>query len=297
MISKKEILRLPKFTENSINRVYTIRTPNIATIAILFTILGIIWLLGSGGLTRAETHNVLSQKKAVKHNRLINESSPYLMQQATNPVDWYPRGKEAFEKAKKEDKPIFLSIGYSTCHWCHVMEHESFADEEVAALLNKHFVAVKVDREERPDIDKVYMAVTQTMTGRGGWPNNVFLTPDKQPFFAGTYFPKQTRWGLPGLMDLLPRIAEIWQNDRENVEKSARQITDLLASRGNPSPGNTLDTSILDKTRNMLADTYDPQYGGFGQAPKFPTPTYWPFCSGVIITIKMPRPWKWRKKR
>ena len=210
--------------------------------------------------------------KNVKLNRLINESSPYLLQHATNPVDWYPWGKEAFEKAKKEDKPIFLSVGYSTCHWCHVMEHESFADEEVAALLNKYFVAVKVDREERPDIDQVYMAVTQALTGRGGWPNNVFLTPDKKPFFAGTYFPKQARWGLPGLMDLLPKIAEVWQNDRENVENSAQQITDQLASRGSPSPGNALDASILAKTRNMLASTYDPQYGGFGQAPKFPTP-------------------------
>jgi uncharacterized protein YyaL (SSP411 family) len=257
--------------ENTMNRKCTIRTPKIATIAILFTTLGIVWLFGAGPAV-AETHNGQSQKTEIKHNRLINESSPYLLQHATNPVDWYPWGKEAFEKAKKENKPIFLSIGYSTCHWCHVMAHESFADEEVAALLNKYFVAVKVDREERPDIDQVYMAVTQTMTGRGGWPNNVFLTPDKKPFFAGTYFPKQARWGLPSLMDLLPKIAEIWQNDRENVEKSAQKITDLLASRGNPSPGNTLDQRILAKTRNMLADTYDPQYGGFGQAPKFPTP-------------------------
>ena len=250
----------------------TKRKLKIATLTVLFTTLGIIWLPGLVGPTSAETSNDPSQKKEVKHNRLINESSPYLLQHATNPVDWYPWGKEAFEKAKKENKPIFLSIGYSTCHWCHVMEHESFADEEVAALLNKYFVSIKVDREERPDIDQVYMAVTQTMTGRGGWPNNVFLTPDKKPFFAGTYFPKQTRRGLPGLMDLLPRVAEIWQNDRENVQKSAENITDLLASRGNPSPGNALDQSILDKTRTLLGSVYDPEYGGFGQAPKFPTP-------------------------
>jgi hypothetical protein len=210
--------------------------------------------------------------KKVTPNRLIHESSPYLLQHATNPVDWYPWGRDAFEKAGKENKPIFLSIGYSTCHWCHVMEHESFSDEEVAALLNKYFVSIKVDREERPDIDQVYMAVTQTMTGRGGWPNTVFLTPDKKPFFAGTYFPKETRWGLPGLMELLPKMAAIWQNDRENVLKSAQQITDLLAGKDNPNPGNAPDKSLLDKTRNLLADVYDPEYGGFGQAPKFPTP-------------------------
>jgi uncharacterized protein YyaL (SSP411 family) len=210
--------------------------------------------------------------KKVTPNRLIHESSPYLLQHATNPVDWYPWGRDAFEKARKENKPIFLSIGYSTCHWCHVMEHESFSDEEVAALLNKYFVSIKVDREERPDIDQVYMAVTQTMTGRGGWPNTVFLTPEKKPFFAGTYFPKETRWGLPGLMELLPKVAAIWQNDRENVLKSAQQITDLLAGKSNPNPGTAPDKNLLDKTRNLLADVYDPNYGGFGQAPKFPTP-------------------------
>jgi uncharacterized protein YyaL (SSP411 family) len=240
---------------------------------LLLVVVASVLVLLQGSITHAGAEGAKkSPAKNVKYNRLINESSPYLLQHATNPVDWYPWGKEAFEKAKKENKPIFLSIGYSTCHWCHVMEHESFADEEVAALLNKYFVAVKVDREERPDIDQVYMIVTQTMTGRGGWPNNVFLTPDKKPFFAGTYFPKETRWGLQGLMELLPKVAEIWQNDRENVEKSAQKITDLLASRGNLSPGNTLDQSMLDKTRNMLANTYDPMYGGFGQAPKFPTP-------------------------
>ena len=147
---------------------HTKRTPKIAPLTVLFAILGIIWFMGLAGPIDAETPNDRSQKKEVKPNRLINESSPYLLQHATNPVDWYPWGEEAFAKAKRENKPIFLSTGYSTCHWCHVMEHESFADEEVAALLNKYFVAVKVDREERPDIDQVYMAVTQTMTGRGG---------------------------------------------------------------------------------------------------------------------------------
>ena len=248
------------------------RKPIIATLSVLFTTLVLIWLQGEAELTQAVTIQNPSQKNEVKYNRLINESSPYLLQHATNPVDWYPWGKDAFEKARKEDKPIFLSIGYSTCHWCHVMEHESFADEEVAALLNQYFVSVKVDREERPDIDQVYMAVTQTITGQGGWPNNVFLTPDKKPFFAGTYFPKQTRWGINGLMELLPKIAAIWQNDRENVLKSAEQITNLLVNRTTSSPGDAFDQSILDKARNQLADIYDPQYGGFGQAPKFPTP-------------------------
>ena len=230
-----------------------------------------ILLLSTKNLAATDSNKKTAEKK-IKYNRLIYESSPYLLQHATNPVDWYPWGKDAFEKARKENKPIFLSIGYSTCHWCHVMEHESFSDEEVAALLNKYFVSIKVDREERPDIDQVYMAVTQTMTGRGGWPNTVFLTPAKKPFFAGTYFPKETRWGLPGLMELLPKVAAIWQNDRENVLKSAQQITDLLAGKDNPNPGNAPDKSLLDKTRNLLADVYDPEYGGFGQAPKFPTP-------------------------
>jgi uncharacterized protein YyaL (SSP411 family) len=231
----------------------------------------LVLLQGSVIQVAAET----AQKSSVSnvdHNRLINESSPYLLQHATNPVDWYPWGEDAFEKARKENKPIFLSIGYSTCHWCHVMAHESFADAEVAALLNQYFVSIKVDREERPDIDQVYMAVTQTMTGRGGWPNSVFLTPDKKPFFAGTYFPKLTRWGLPGLMELLPKIAEIWQKDRQNILKSAEQITNLVAGRGNPNPGDAFDQRILEKARNQLADIYDPQYGGFGSAPKFPTP-------------------------
>ena len=210
-------------------------------------------------------------KQPVAHNRLIDETSPYLLQHATNPVDWYPWGKEAFDKARRENKPVFLSIGYSTCHWCHVMEEESFSDEQVAALLNKHFVSVKVDREERPDIDRVYMVVTQAITGRGGWPNTVFLTPDKKPFFAGTYFPKESRWGLPGLMALLPKVAQVWQNDRQNVRKSADQITASLVERNKITPGGPPGRQIIDATREALASAYDPENGGFGQAPKFPT--------------------------
>jgi uncharacterized protein YyaL (SSP411 family) len=213
-----------------------------------------------------------SSQKGAKYNRLIDESSPYLLQHATNPVDWYPWGSEAFEKASREDKPIFLSIGYSTCHWCHVMEEESFADLEVAALLNKYFVSIKVDREERPDIDQVYMAVTQAITGRGGWPNNIFLTPEKKPFFAGTYFPKKDRWGVPGLMKLLPKVAEIWQNDRQKLLNNAEQITAMLAGIDETRPSATLTRDTLNKARNLLAESYDSEYGGFGQAPKFPSP-------------------------
>ena len=206
------------------------------------------------------------------HNRLIYESSPYLLQHATNPIDWYPWGEEAFAKAQKENKPIFLSIGYSTCHWCHVMERESFSDAAVAALLNRYFVAIKVDREERPDIDQVYMTVTQTMTGGGGWPNTVFLTPERKPFFAGTYFPKNTRWGTTGLMELLPKVADLWNNDQQNILKSADQITNLIATRRTPESDSPLDKSILQEAYSTLAELYDVEFGGFGPAPKFPTP-------------------------
>jgi uncharacterized protein YyaL (SSP411 family) len=208
----------------------------------------------------------------VKYNRLINESSPYLLQHATNPVDWYPWTAQAFKKAQDEDKPIFLSIGYSTCHWCHVMEHESFSDREVAAILNQHFVSIKVDREERPDIDKVYMVVTQALTGSGGWPMTVILTPDKKPFFAGTYFPKTSGFGRPGLMELLPKIVDVWKNKRDEVYKNADQITDLLTRISMRKPGDAPDKQILVEARMRLAELYDPEFGGFGKAPKFPTP-------------------------
>lgn len=240
-------------------------------LTVILLCMALVMLRSASDSTAAQTANKPT------HNRLINESSPYLLQHATNPIDWYPWGAEAFGKAKKENKPIFLSIGYSTCHWCHVMERESFSDAEVAALLNQYFVSIKVDREERPDIDRVYMTVTQTMTGRGGWPNTVFLTPDRKPFFAGTYFPKETRWGTTGLMELLPKVAELWQNDRQNVLKSADQITSLIANRRNLGPGAALDKSILDKTSSMLAEVFDADYGGFGPAPKFPTPHVFAF--------------------
>ena len=238
---------------------------------ILFFTAGSFILAGEKNTGAAGPASADSQQN-VQHNRLIDESSPYLLQHATNPVDWYPWGKEAFEKAERENKPVFLSIGYSTCHWCHVMEKESFADPEVAALLNKHFVSVKVDREERPDIDRVYMTVTQALSGRGGWPNNVFLTPDKKPFYAGTYFPKNGRWNITGLMELLPKIVEIWQNDRQKILDSADRITARLTEEDDSETGPPLDREIIKKARDMLVESYDPEHGGFKPAPKFPIP-------------------------
>lgn len=205
-------------------------------------------------------------------NRLVFSQSPYLLQHARNPVDWYPWGKTAFEKARTEDKPIFLSVGYSTCHWCHVMEHESFEDDAVAALLNQHFVSIKVDREERPDVDKIYMDVTQAMTGNGGWPMTVILTPDRKPFFSGTYFPKNGRYGRPGMMDLIPQLANVWKTDRDRVIRGADEITEHLKAMNVSQPGEKLNSSTLDKAYDQLAARFDGTRGGFGSQPKFPTP-------------------------
>lgn len=197
-------------------------------------------------------------------NNLTNESSPYLLQHKDNPVNWYPWGKEAFEKAKNENKPMFLSIGYSTCHWCHVMAHESFEDTEIAELLNEYFVSVKVDREERPDIDSIYMSVCQAMTGGGGWPMSLFLTPEQKPFFAGTYFPK------PTFQSLLKQIHKLWQTEREKLVLSGNEI-EKAVSRENPVQGEAT-RSIIDETYNQLEHSFDKEYGGFGNAPKFPMP-------------------------
>ena len=161
-------------------------------------------------------------------NRLAGERSPYLLQHAANPVDWYPWGEEAFEKARREDKPIFLSIGYSTCHWCHVMEHESFENPSIAGLLNDSFVSIKVDREERPDVDRVYMTFVQSTTGSGGWPMTVFLTPELKPFFGGTYFPPSSKWGRPGFSDLLGELSRVWTHDRSRVDFAAAELFDRL---------------------------------------------------------------------
>ncbi len=205
-------------------------------------------------------------------NRLVFSQSPYLLQHARNPVDWHPWGDEAFELARTSGKPVFLSIGYSTCHWCHVMEHESFEDDQVAALLNAHFVCIKVDREERPDVDQVYMQVTQAMTGGGGWPMTVVLTPDRQPFFAGTYFPKSGRGGRSGMLELLPALSRAWKEDRENVISQARRAVDWLARSTRATPGDAPDENLLAHAQAELASRYDPTYGGFGEAPKFPVP-------------------------
>jgi uncharacterized protein YyaL (SSP411 family) len=203
---------------------------------------------------------------------LIHEKSPYLLQHASNPVDWYPWGEEAFKKAKKEDRPIFLSIGYSTCHWCHVMEHESFEDKGVAELLNEHLVAIKVDREERPDIDNVYMKICQMITGRGGWPLTIIMTPDKKPFFAGTYLPKKRRFNQIGLMELIPRIGELWKTQRRDLLASAEKIVLALGQQPFQPSGQSLDESVLNSAFQQLVQGFDAHYGGFSQAPKFPTP-------------------------
>ena len=211
-------------------------------------------------------------------NRLAGEKSPYLLQHAHNPVDWYPWGEEALGKAKREDKPIFLSIGYATCHWCHVMAHESFEDEGVARLLNQDYVAVKVDREERPDLDQIYMSVCQSLTGRGGWPLSIFLTPEGKPFFAGTYFPKTARMGLSGFTELLQQIAALWKKDRERVFQAGEEITSALQSRPAPAgPGVRLDPVTLEAGYDQLRRSFDARWGGFGAAPKFPTPHHLTF--------------------
>jgi len=203
-------------------------------------------------------------------NRLKNETSPYLLQHKENPVDWYPWCEEAFEKAKEEDKPIFLSIGYSTCHWCHVMAHESFEDEEVAKLLNQYFISIKVDREERPDIDSIYMAVCQAFTGSGGWPTSIFMTWDQKPFFAGTYFPKSAYRGMIGMKELLTVIHENWIDNRSDLLKQAEQMVTHL-NQSNVSSG-TANAEVLDSAVELYKRIYDSKNGGFGRAPKFPTP-------------------------
>jgi len=229
-------------------------------------IIGLIIFIGN---QEAQTMEPKTEKRA---NRLIHEKSPYLLQHAYNPVDWYPWGEEAFEKARREDKPIFLSIGYSTCHWCHVMEHESFEDPEVAQLMNETFVSIKVDREERPDIDNIYMTVCQMLTGSGGWPLTILMTPDKKPFFAGTYFPKESRFGRIGMLDLAPRIQEIWTTRRDEVLNSANQIISALQQTAESTQGEELGLPILKAAYEQIARRFDRSYGGFGNAPKFPTP-------------------------
>lgn len=204
-------------------------------------------------------------------NKLINEKSPYLLQHAHNPVDWYPWGQEAFLKAKVEDKPIFLSIGYSTCHWCHVMERESFKDIEIASMLNKDFVSIKVDREERPDVDHIYMDVCQALTGSGGWPLTIIMTPEQKPFFAGTYFPKNDKMGLQGLMSILEAVIDAWKNNKEQLLNSGEKIFEYISREHQPGD-ESLSEEILDTAFSYFTKYFDPVFGGFGHAPKFPTP-------------------------
>jgi hypothetical protein len=207
-------------------------------------------------------------------NRLAGEKSPYLLQHQHNPVDWFPWGEEAFARARQEDKPIFLSIGYSTCHWCHVMERESFENGQIAAFLNAHFISVKVDREERPDVDKIYMTAVQAMTGQGGWPLNCFLTPDLKPFYAGTYFPPEGQPGRPGLLQVLQQIAKIWQTGRAKVLDTAKEFHARLAGMVLPRPGDgLLSSGLLANAAARFKLEYDPRHGGFGGAPKFPRPS------------------------
>ncbi len=205
-------------------------------------------------------------------NRLVHEKSPYLLQHARNPVDWYPWGQEAFERARTEDKPVFLSIGYSTCHWCHVMAHESFKDQEIATMMNDAFISVKVDREERPDIDNVYMSICQAMTGSGGWPLTIIMTSEGKPFFAATYIPKETRFGRTGMRELIPRIKELWRTKKGEVDAYAEDLLSALRESSlRPSSGD-IPASAIQFAYEDLVGIFDDMHGGFGSAPKFPTP-------------------------
>lgn len=205
-------------------------------------------------------------------NRLINEKSPYLLQHAYNPVDWHPWGEEAFSRAEAEGKPIFLSVGYSTCHWCHVMEHESFEDQEVAELLNSSFIAIKVDREERPDIDNIYMTYCQVMTGRGGWPLSIFMTPDKKPFFSGSYFPKKSKFGMPGFVDMLIEIDRLWKTDRKKLEETSNQLHSEMSRIKQGGQAGSIDPGAVQTAVDMLKEHYESNFGGFSSSPKFPSP-------------------------
>ncbi len=235
-------------------------------------------LLWSLLVTACNREEVLENKTPIvtthhNTNRLINEKSPYLLQHAHNPVDWYPWGKEAFAKARAENKPIFLSVGYSTCHWCHVMERESFENEDIARILNEHFVSIKVDREERPDVDSVYMTYVQATTGGGGWPMSVWLTPDLKPFLGGTYYPPKDSYGRPGFASVLNKIADAWENNREEILQAGNGAAQYLQQVSAQSVASVaLERSLLDEGYRQIKASYEPRHGGFGDAPKFPRP-------------------------
>jgi uncharacterized protein len=221
-------------------------------------------------------------------NRLIHEKSPYLLQHAYNPVDWYPWCAEAFDKARAENKPVFLSVGYSTCHWCHVMAHESFEDPEIGRLLNDVFICIKVDREERPDIDKIYMNACQMITGAGGWPLTVVMTPDRKPFYAATYIPRESRFGRIGLLDLIPRFKDIWKERYHDILKTAAEIVSTMQQNGVDVKGDILSKDIIREAYEGLSAIYDKECGGFGQAPKFPTPHQ------LLFLLRY---WKWNGEK
>ncbi len=251
-------------------RVSVMKTKTILPLLFLFFLAA-----GAGGQEPSDLMKQTNSKSDTTHSRvanhLLHEKSPYLLQHAYNPVDWYPWNKEALAKAALEDKPIFLSIGYSTCHWCHVMAHESFEDQEIADFLNKHFISIKVDREELPGIDQIYMTAARAMTGGGGWPLSLFLFPDRKPFYAGTYFPPRASHGRPGFLEVLQTIHKAWGNDRANLRLSAEQVTAHI-NREVPGRSQSLDWTWLDKGFQQIEESYEPKYGGFGQAPKFPRP-------------------------
>jgi uncharacterized protein len=243
-----------------------------------FGILALVWSVTANhddaGPTSGYAGRSESASKRTEHtNRLAQEKSPYLLQHAHNPVDWYPWGEEAFAEARRENKPIFLSVGYSTCHWCHVMAHESFENEEVAAIMNREFVNIKVDREERPDVDRVYMTFVQATTGSGGWPMSVWLTPDLKPFVGGTYFPPEERYGQPAFTKVLQRIATAWKEDHDKIVEQGTKIVAALRQSQSAAPREgKIDRSVAEAAYRQLDRTYDPKEGGFGNAPKFPRP-------------------------
>src|SRR2546427_3189574 len=244
-----------------------------------FGILALTWLVTS-------THAVAEPRTAASGhtNRLAQEKSPYLLQHAHNPVDWYPWGEEAFAKARRENKPIFLSVGYSTCHWCHVMAHESFESEQVAATMNREFVNIKVDREERPDVDRVYMAFVQATTGGGGWPMSVWLTPDLKPFFGGTYYPNVDKNGLPAFPKLLKEISAAWQTKHDQIINQGEKVMGALQQHfaHATTETNAFERGILERGFKELAQSFDEQEGGFGRAPKFPRPVTLNFLFRVV---------------
>jgi uncharacterized protein YyaL (SSP411 family) len=240
-----------------------------------FGFLALTWLMTSSDASAEPT-----PAHSGHTNRLAHEKSPYLLQHAHNPVDWYPWGEEAFAKARRENKPIFLSVGYSTCHWCHVMAHESFENEEVAAIMNREFVNIKVDREERPDVDRVYMTFVQATTGGGGWPMSVWLTPDLKPFVGGTYFPPEERYGQPGFKKVLERIATAWKENHDNiVEQGSKIVAALQESQSAAKSGAQIDAATLEAAYRQIDRNYDPKEGGFGNAPKFPRPVTFNFLT------------------